>query len=224
MAKYEPLERWLRGIRERRVTLGLDEIEEILGSRLPASSRTYEAHWRGAGPGRPGGAIAAAGWSVERIDWLGKSITLIRGASVSSPPPAAAQSVVASKSLRASPGLGSWQSLEAESAAYFSRLWNTQLGPRSVLVGGTVPKSFDLVSPDGRFVGDAKQYKNIRTPAAKWQGIAEYVWLLQHVEAERRFLVFGGDALVAKRFLDRWRAIVEPVEFYHFTGDGHRRL
>ena len=224
MTKYEPLERWLREIQERRVTLRLHQIEEILGSTLPASSSTYEAHWRSAGPGRPGGAIAAAGWGVERIDWLNKSITLIRRDTGSSTPLTPAPSAVTPESLRASPEAGSWQSLEAESAAYFSKLWNTQLGPRSVLVGGTVPKSFDLVSPDGRFVGDAKQYKNIRTPAAKWQGIAEYVWLLQHVEAERRFLVFGGDAMVAQRFLDRWRAIVEPVEFYHLTGDEHRRL
>jgi hypothetical protein len=35
-----------------------------------------------------------------------------------------------------------------------------------VVVGDAVPKLFDLVSADRRYVGDAKWMKNIPTPAA----------------------------------------------------------
>lgn len=83
---------------------------------------------------------------------------------------------------------------------------------------------FDLVSPDGRIVGDAKWLKNIAVPAAKWQAIAEYIWLLQKVEAERVFMVFGRDAEVAERYLKRVRPLTEPVEFYFLDGSGHRHL
>jgi hypothetical protein len=80
------------------------------------------------------------------------------------------------------------------------------------------------VSPDSRYVGDAKWLRNIKVPAAKWQAIAEYVWLLQKVPAEKAFIVFGQDAEVAERFLKRVRPLTEPVEFYFLDESGHRRL
>jgi hypothetical protein len=76
--KYDPLTAWLRQFGGDRTTLSFDRVEEILGSALPASSRNHEAHWRGSTPGRPGGAIAAAGWGVERIDQMGGSVTFVR--------------------------------------------------------------------------------------------------------------------------------------------------
>jgi len=113
---------------------------------------------------------------------------------------------------------------EAYARRHLSTAWGVDLRPGRVLVGGKVEKSFDLVGADGRIVGDAKWYKNLRTPAAKWSTIAEYVWLLQRVDAERAFLVFGQDAAVPERFLDRFRALVDPVEFYFLDASGHRRL
>jgi hypothetical protein len=76
--KYDPLTVWLRQFDGDRTTLSFERVEEILGSALPASSRNHEAHWRGTTPGRPGGAIAAAGWGVERVDQMGRSVTLVR--------------------------------------------------------------------------------------------------------------------------------------------------
>jgi hypothetical protein len=78
MNKYDPLTAWLRQFEGDRVTLSFARIEEILGSTLPASSHNHEAHWRGSTGGRPGGAIAAAGWAVERVDQMGRSVTLVR--------------------------------------------------------------------------------------------------------------------------------------------------
>jgi hypothetical protein len=65
---------------------------------------------------------------------------------------------------------------------------------------------------------------NIPVPAAKWQAIAEYIWLLQKVQADRVFMVFGQDVEVAERYLKRVRPLTEPVEFYFLDGTGHRRI
>jgi hypothetical protein len=84
-----------------------------------------------------------------------------------------------------------------------------------------VTHQFDLVSLDGRIVGDAKWFKTLAVPAAKWSVIAEYVWLLEHLDADRRFIVFGQDRDVPERWLKRFRPLTEGVSFY-FLEDGGR--
>jgi hypothetical protein len=121
-------------------------------------------------------------------------------------------------------GIADWRSFEEYARKYFSNLWGIELTVRSVRVRGQVPWKFDLVSADGHVVGDAKWLKNIPSPAAKWQGIAECIWLLQHVEAERVFMVFGRDREVAERYLRRVRPLTAPVEFFYLDGSGHHVL
>jgi hypothetical protein len=84
-----------------------------------------------------------------------------------------------------------WRSFELYARTFLSSYRGAKLKERSVLVGGSVPWRFDLVAEDGSIVGDAKWLKDIAVPAAKWQAIAEYIWLLQKVAAERVFMVFG---------------------------------
>jgi len=117
-----------------------------------------------------------------------------------------------------------WKDFEAYARNQLARTWNVDLAPRRVLVGGSVSWKFDLVSQNLRVVGDAKWLKNIRVPAAKWQGIAEYIWLLQKVDADRVFLVFGQDVEVPERYLSRVRPITAPVEFYYLGPSGLRVL
>lgn len=83
-------------------------------------------------------------------------------------------------------------------------------------IAGT-PKTFDLVSPDGSVVGDAKFYSMVRgkqQPPAKRSVIAEYVWLLEHVKARHRFLVFGNDRRVPEGWLRDYGHLVESVDFF----------
>ena len=115
-----------------------------------------------------------------------------------------------------------WRSFEDCARAYFSEFWGKELKERSVPVGGSVPWKFDLVSEDGRIVGDCKWLKSIPVPAAKWQAIAECIWLLQKVPAEKTFMVFGQDIEVASRYLKRVGPLTAPVEFYFLDADGHR--
>ncbi|HTW07310.1 MAG TPA: hypothetical protein VME46_07360, partial [Acidimicrobiales bacterium] len=98
--------------------------------------------------------------------------------------------------------------------------WGVELSSKVLPLQAGVTHSFDLVSPDGRIVGDAKWYKDLRTPAAKWSVIAEYVWLLQHLEqADRRFLVFGQDREVPERWLARYQPLLAGVELWYLGKD-----
>ena len=87
-----------------------------------------------------------------------------------------------------------------------------------------VPKKWDLVSFDGKIVGDAKFFSLVRgekLPPAKFSNIAEHVWLLEKVEADIKFLVFGNDRRVPEIWLERYGSLLERVRFFfidHETG------
>lgn len=86
-----------------------------------------------------------------------------------------------------------------------------------------VPKTFDLVSPDGAIVGDAKYYTIVRgegLPPAKFATIAEHVWLLEKTRAVRRFLVFGNDLRVPREWLKRYGHLLADVEFFFLHQNG----
>lgn len=86
-----------------------------------------------------------------------------------------------------------------------------------------VPKEFDMVSPDGKIVGDAKYYTLVRgqrLPPAKFSVIAEHVWLLEKTNAPATFLVFGNDRQVPELWLKRYGDLVPGVTFYFLTDDG----
>ena len=86
-----------------------------------------------------------------------------------------------------------------------------------------VPKEFDMVSPDGSIVGDAKYFTLVqgqRLPPAKFSIIAEHVWLLEKTDAPVTFLVFGNDRQVPELWLQRYGNLVSSVAFYFLTDDG----
>lgn len=88
---------------------------------------------------------------------------------------------------------------------------------------GHVPKRFDLVSADESIVGDAKYFTLVRgerLPPAKFSVIAEHVWLLEKTGAREKFLVFGNDPEVPKRWLERYGLLRNQVKFYFLADDG----
>jgi hypothetical protein len=101
---------------------------------------------------------------------------------------------------------------------------------RVPLVSGQVPgvpKEFDMVSPDGRVVGDAKYFTLVRgqrLPPAKFSVIAEHVWLLERTGAPTTFLVFGNDRQVPELWLQRYGNLVPGVAFYFLSDDGMLEL
>lgn len=102
----------------------------------------------------------------------------------------------------------------------FSQRFGAPLQPGQVK---GVPKLFDLVSPDGNIVGDAKYYTLVNSqhfPPAKFSIIAEHVWLLEKTQAKHRFLVFGNDIEVPKRWLTRYGHLRGEVAFYFLADEG----
>lgn len=85
-----------------------------------------------------------------------------------------------------------------------------------------VPKEFDMVSQDGRIVGDAKYLTMVRgksIPPAKFSMIAEYVWLLEKAQVSDKFLVFGNDRRVPERWLEKHSYLVKNVAFFFLDMD-----
>lgn len=102
----------------------------------------------------------------------------------------------------------------------FGQRFNTPLQPGQI---AGVPKLFDLVSPNGEFVGDAKYYTLVggqHLPPAKFSIIAEHVWLLEKTQAQHKFLVFGNDIEVPRRWLARYGHLRWEVAFYFLTDEG----
>jgi hypothetical protein len=84
-----------------------------------------------------------------------------------------------------------------------------------------VPRLFDFVSRDQSIVGDAKYFtknRGVKYPPAKFATIAEYVWLLQKTNAKKKFLVFGKDIDIPKKWLGRYGELAKNIEFYFLDG------
>jgi len=109
---------------------------------------------------------------------------------------------------------------EARARRVLSRHYGVDLVAGKV---GAVHKIFDLVSPDGQVVGDAKYYTRVggvRLPPAKFATIAEHVWLLERTGATRTFLVFGNDREVPVLWLARYGTLIAGTVFFYLDGDG----
>jgi hypothetical protein len=114
---------------------------------------------------------------------------------------------------------------ERHARLVLSNSWGHPLESRILTLTGGVTHSFDLVSSDATIVGDAKWYKDLKPiPAAKLSVIAEYVWLLGHVPAARRFIVFGQDRAVPSRWLKRFAPLLNGIEFWFLEGTSLDRL
>jgi hypothetical protein len=80
-----------------------------------------------------------------------------------------------------------------------------------------IPKEFDMISTDGKIVGDAKYFTMVRgtsIPPAKFSVIAEHIWLLEKTSATHKFLIFGNDRRVPQEWLRRYGHLVKNVIFY----------
>lgn len=110
--------------------------------------------------------------------------------------------------------ISDWKKFEDFAREIMSQYFGVDLTERK-LKG--FPKSFDMVSPDEKIVGDAKFLTLVhrkKLPPAKFMEIAGHVWLLEKVKAKRRFLVFGNQKRVPEWWLEKYGNLVEGVGFY----------
>jgi hypothetical protein len=85
------------------------------------------------------------------------------------------------------------------------------------------PKRFDMVSADESIVGDSKYLTLVnetRYPPAKMMEITGHVWLLEKVNAKTRFLVFGNQRDVPEKWLEKYGAYKQNVDFYFMDKNG----
>jgi hypothetical protein len=114
-----------------------------------------------------------------------------------------------------------WKDFEHFARQTMSKFYRVQLAERKL---PDIPKRFDMVSSDGTIVGDAQFLSLVRgenLPPAKYMEISGHVWLLEHVSAKKRFLVFGNQREVPEGWLKKYGEIVKGIEFYflHETGE-----
>jgi len=107
-----------------------------------------------------------------------------------------------------------------------SARWGTTLQRRQAMLPGGVAQTFELVSGNGRIVGDVVRLADRgRTMEAKSSAIAEAVLIVGHVaNADRRFLVAGEGWDVVSRWLASYRLLLDGVELWFLDGDRLERM
>lgn len=221
MTKYRKLTRHLKALpaKTKRHRMRFAEIERAVGFPLPASASRHRPWWSNSAAGHSHArAWLEAGWKVETVD-LSEGVVIFARRDSSR--------LAAPDSSSDHPPEGR-QGADAElTPAQFEKVAQDVMGGyfglmlRQGHVEG-VPKRFDLVSPDGSTVGDAKYFTMVRgrsLPPAKFSIIAEHVWLLEKTTAATKFLVFGNDRRVPEEWLRRYGHLTENVEFYFLSGE-----
>ncbi len=117
-------------------------------------------------------------------------------------------------------------SFPAHARHVLSARWGTSLQRRAAVLPGGHAEIFELVSGNGRIVGDVVWLAERGDSAeAKSAAIAEAVLVVGHVpNAVRRFLVFGQDWDVLSKWLTRYRLLLDGVEVWFLDGDRLERL
>lgn len=220
MGKYDALGRYLGGLNEELKTLSFDEVWGILGFALPMSASTHRPWW--ANDETHVQAVdgwLSVGWKVESVDLQRQIVTFKR--------------LVKLKLERAIPAFktkgqqeitmierNTPKAFEKFARSHMSTLFKRELRPRKKKGW---PKLFDLVSDDYQIIGDAKymsMVKGKRLPPAKFSVIAEHVWMLEKIDATKKFLVFGNDKRVPEEWLKRYGKFAKSVKFYFLTEEG----
>jgi hypothetical protein len=107
-----------------------------------------------------------------------------------------------------------WREFEKQARKVMSQYFGIKLVEKNPK---DFPKRFDMVSTSEEFVGDAKFLTLVhgeRLPPAKFMEISGHVWLLEKVDAKKRFLVFGNQRRVPEWWLEKYGNLVQDVEFY----------
>ena len=220
MSKYDLLRIFLERQDKPYVRLSFRDIERIIGSRLPASAYVHRAWWandRTHTHARNG--WIAAGYRVKYVDMDKEVVEFIKEGA----PPVESREGRGGEALTTpslSKAISDAKEFEELARRVMSEYFSVELGRRRK---PGWPKEFDLVSPDYRIVGDAKYYTMVRgkyLPPAKFSTISEHVWLLENIDAEVRFLVFGNDKRVPLEWLKRYGKMVKTVKFYFINNKG----
>lgn len=113
----------------------------------------------------------------------------------------------------------------AHARRVLSSRWGTVLQRRQAMLPGGVAQAFELVSGNGRIVGDVVWLTDRGPWEARSAAISEAVLIVGHVaNAHRRFLVFGEEWDSVSRWLSLYRGVLDGVELWFLAGDRLERL
>ena len=164
--------------------------------------------------------------TCRQLEAQGLVVRNMAGGTRSVVAPARASAVAAPPTTPA-PAPGSTQStFPAHARRVLSARWGTSLQRRQALLPGGVAQAFELVSGNGRIVGDVVWLADRGySYEAKAAAIAEAVLIVGHVSnAVRRFLVFGEEWDTLTRWLASYRGVLDGVEVWFLAGDKLERL
>ena len=210
-------ERIVEPLRTKGASLDDGELAEALGVRRPLIAETCRQ-------------LEAQGRVVRNM--AGGTRT-VPGATAARPPTAAA----APAPVRPTPAAASpappapvEASVESTFSDHARRVlsgrWGTSLRRGLAALPGGDGHPFELVSGNGRIVGDVIwPTSRGRSFEAKSAAIAEAVLIVGHVtNADRRFLVFGEERDAVSRWVTRYRLLLDGVELWFLEGDRLERL
>ncbi len=189
-ALYDFLERIPPDVGER--TLTFDEMEKILGFKLPKSAYAYRQWWANStSPHRHPHAQSwlAAGWRVEAVNQQDEWVRFQRGKQRQS------KSEIARVSSENRPSPGKGKRFQEKAAELLSERFQVEFRLDYPIAIGNPPKDhrFDLVSSDRRHVGECKNYSWTKTgnvPSAKMGAVNEAVFYLSFLPKDTiRFVV-----------------------------------
>ena len=163
--------------------------------------------------------------TCRQLEAQGLVVRNMAGGTRSEEAPARPAAVAAA--VTPAPAPGSTQStFPAHARRVLSARWGTSLQRRHAVLPGGVVEAFELVSGNGRIVGDVVWLADRGyTYEAKAAAIAEAVLIVGHVSnAVRRFLVFGEEWDTLTRWLASYRGVLDGVEVWFLAGDKLERL
>lgn len=197
MGKYDALHHFLKQIPPSKdeITVDFDEMENILGFKLPKSAYNYRQWW--ANPTFPeqhpyAQSCLLADWMVESVDQQSKWVRFKRSKKKQSKNDS---QVSYENSLN--PGKGA--QFQERAAKLLSEHLQTEFQIDYSIAIGNPPKGhkFDLVSSDLQYVGECKNYswtKSGNVPSAKMGFVNEAAFYLSFLpKGITRFIVMRKD-------------------------------
>jgi len=147
-------------------------------------------------------------------------------AAVSDPDPAPEPEPEPEPTVSAPAPAGEQPAFTAHARKVLSARWGTILQLRNAPLPGGDVHPFELVSGNGRIVGDVVWLADRGdTFEPRSAAISEAVLIVAHVtNADRRFLVFGEEWDTVSRWLARFRSVLDGVELWFLEGDRLERL
>jgi len=205
MRKYEKLGIYLKNQDKKLVKLTFEQIEKILGFPLPKSARTYRPWWANDKTHvQAKDGWLNFGWKTTNVDMGTQIVSFVTEKT----------KIERELDKIAVPIPLDPFGFETHSRYFMSEYLGERLFPAQV---EPCPKIFDMVSDNKKIVGDAKYMtmgKGKGLPTGKFSNIAETVWLLEKINAEKKFIVFGNDKNVPIEWLRRYNHLVSDVTFY----------